>query len=72
VATIYGISNLLNIGEGFPEQIQQVHRSAAVTEALLVHGAAFRTFAGATIDSDPKKRLPQALWAILPAMNRRF
>ncbi|MDU4356253.1 alpha/beta hydrolase [Phytobacter diazotrophicus] len=57
VATIYGISNLLNIGEGFPEQIQQVHRSAAVTEALLVHGAAFRTFAGATIDSDPKKAL---------------
>jgi len=57
VATLYGISNLLNIGEGFPEQVQQVHRSAAVTEALLVHGAAFRQFAGATIDSDPKKAL---------------
>ncbi len=57
VATLYGISNLLNIGEGYAEEIQKVHRSPAVTEALLVHGAAFRNFAGATIDSDPKKAL---------------
>lgn len=57
VATLYGISNLLNIGEGYAEEIQQVHRSPAVTEALLVHGAAFRNFAGATIDSDPQKAL---------------
>lgn len=57
VVTIYGISNLLNIGEGFPEAIQKVHQSEAVTEALLVHGTAFRTFAGATIGSDPKKAL---------------
>ncbi len=56
VATLYGISNLLNIGEGFPENIQQVHRSPAVTEALLVNGAAFRNFPGATIDSDKQKR----------------
>ncbi|WP_088237170.1 alpha/beta hydrolase [Kosakonia oryzendophytica] len=57
VATLYGISNLLNIGEGFPENIQQVHRSPAVTEALLVNGAAFRHFPGATIDSDKQKAL---------------
>lgn len=57
VATLYGISNLLNIGEGFPQEIQQVHRSPAVTESLLVNGAAFRNFPGATIDSDKQKAL---------------
>ncbi len=55
--TIYGISNLLNIGEGFPEEIQDVHHSPSVTEALLLHGPAFRTFAGAAITSDPEKAL---------------
>lgn len=39
--TIYGISNLMNIGEGYPEAIQEVHKSPAVTEALLIHGPAF-------------------------------
>lgn len=57
VATIYGISNLLNIGEGFPEAIQKVHASPSVTEALLVHGPAFRENTGATIFSDEKKAL---------------
>lgn len=57
VVTIYGISSLLNIGEGFPEEIQQVHASPSVTEALLVHGPAFRESAGATIFSDEKKAL---------------
>lgn len=55
--TIYGISNLLNIGEGFPENIQKVHASPAVTEALLVHGPAFADFAGESILSDPQKAL---------------
>ncbi len=36
VVTLYGLSNLLNIGAGFPENIQDVHRSPASTEALLV------------------------------------
>lgn len=44
VVTLYGLSNLLNIGGGFPENIQDVHRSPASTEALLVNGAAFRDF----------------------------
>ncbi|CAG9296271.1 alpha/beta hydrolase [Celerinatantimonas diazotrophica] len=55
--SIYGISNLLNIGEGFNDKLQQVHQSPAVTEALLVHGAAFNTFAGASIQSDPDRAL---------------
>ncbi|GAB7202561.1 hypothetical protein OS12_40040 [Dickeya oryzae] len=55
VVTLYGLSNLLNIGEGFPENVQKVHQSPAVTEALLVNGTAFRDWPGATISSDPKK-----------------
>lgn len=55
--SIYGISNLLNIGAGLNEKLQQVHQSPAVTEALLVNGAAFDTFAGASIQSDQAKAL---------------
>ncbi|OSZ01509.1 alpha/beta hydrolase [Klebsiella variicola] len=57
VATLYGISDLRSIGEGFPEDIQKVHQSPAVTEALLVNGPAFRNFAGASITSTPQKAL---------------
>lgn len=57
VATIYGISDLRNIGEGFPEEIQKVHHSPAATETLLVNGVAFRDFAGASITSTPQKAL---------------
>ncbi len=56
-ATLYGISNLLNIGKGFPAAIQKVHESPAVTEALLVHGSAFRDWPGAAIGSDKQKAL---------------
>ena len=55
VATLYGISDLLNIGEGYANEIQKVHQSPAVTEALLVHGPAFREFAGASIMDDTAK-----------------
>lgn len=55
--TLYGISNLLNIGQGLAPQMQQVHRSPAVTEALLLHGPAFRDFAGAAISADPDQAL---------------
>jgi len=55
--TLYGLSNLLNIGAGFPDAIQKVHASPAVTEALLVHGPAFAAFPGASIFSDPQKAL---------------
>jgi len=57
VATLYGISDLRNIGEGFPDAIQKVHQSPAVTEALLVNGAAFREFAGASVIDEPEKAL---------------
>lgn len=55
--TIYGISNLLNIGEGYSEQIQAVHESPAVTEALLVNGPAFANFPGSSIMNDKNKAL---------------
>lgn len=57
VATLYGISDLRSIGEGFPEAIQRVHQSPAVTEALLLNGPAFVSFAGAAVDADPAKAL---------------
>lgn len=57
VCTIYGISNLLNIGEGFDKEIVDVHHSPAVTEALLVHGPAFNLNPGSSILSDEKKAL---------------
>lgn len=53
--SFYGISDLRSIGEGLGEEIEAVHHSPAVTEALLVHGAAFNTFPGADIFSDPAK-----------------
>ena len=57
VVSMYGISNLLNIGEGFPQAIQRVHQSPAVTEALLLNGPAFATSPGAPIDSNPAQAL---------------
>lgn len=56
-ATLYGISDLRNIGAGFDEAIQKVHQSPAVTEALLVNGVAFNEYPGASILSDSEKAL---------------
>ncbi|MGJ7578915.1 alpha/beta hydrolase fold domain-containing protein [Variovorax sp. RHLX14] len=53
--TLYGISDLRSIGEGFPEAIRKVHESPAVTEALLLNGPAFAEFPGASVMSDPDK-----------------
>lgn len=55
--SLYGISDVRNIGAGFPEAIQKVHASPAVTEALLVNGPAFATFPGASVDADSNKAL---------------
>ncbi|WP_345533840.1 alpha/beta hydrolase [Viridibacterium curvum] len=55
VVTLYGLSDLSNIGAGFPPNIQAVHESPAVTEALLVNGPAFAGFAGASIQSVPER-----------------
>lgn len=56
-ATLYGISDLRNIGAGFDEAIEKVHQSPAVTEALLVNGVAFNEYPGASILSDSDKAL---------------
>jgi len=57
VVTLYGISNLLNIGEGFTQKILDVHQSPAVTEALLLNGTAFGEFPGASVTSNTEKAL---------------
>ena len=44
VVSLYGISDLLSIGEGYSDEIQKVHESPAVTEALLVNGCRFQHF----------------------------
>lgn len=54
-ATIYGISDLANIGEGFSDDVQAVHASPAVTEALIVNGPAFATSKGASVLDTPEK-----------------
>lgn len=43
VVSIYGISNMMTIGEGFDEATQAIHRSAAVPESLLINGFAFKS-----------------------------
>ena len=53
VVSIYGISDLTTIGEGLGNE--NVHASAAVTEALLPNGPAFKDFAGASVNADPQK-----------------
>lgn len=53
VVSIYGISDLTTIGEGIGNE--NVHVSAAVTEALLLNGPAFKDFAGASVNADPQK-----------------
>lgn len=57
VASIYGISNLLNVGEGFSAEVQKVHRSPASTESLLINGLAFAGVPGRSIMDDPQKAL---------------
>lgn len=52
VVSIYGISDLTTIGEGIGNE--NVHASAAVTEALLLNGPAFKDFAGASVNADPQ------------------
>ena len=57
VVSFYGISDLMTIGEGLGEADAKVHASPAVTEALLVHGAAFRDFPGMSILADKEKAM---------------
>lgn len=52
VATLYGMSSLLDIGDGLSELAQAMHASPASPEALLVHGPAFGDRIGKSIQSD--------------------
>ncbi|MCT6592557.1 alpha/beta hydrolase [Pantoea dispersa] len=72
VATLYGISDLRSICEGFPENRLKVHQSPAVTEALLVNGVAFRDFAGASLISTPQKALSASPVGRLRGSNPPF
>ncbi|MBS0969522.1 alpha/beta hydrolase [Nissabacter archeti] len=56
-ATLYGISNLLNITEGFSPEAQAIQRSPAITQALLINGVAFKEHGGAPITADPARAL---------------
>ena len=55
VVSLYGISDLLTIGEGFSSKVQQVHASPAATEALLINGPAFAHFPGAAVTESVSK-----------------
>lgn len=57
VVSLYGLSDLRSIGEGFSPAVQKVHNSPAVTEALILNGPAFRNFAGKTIPDSSEKAL---------------
>lgn len=54
VASLYGISSLLDIGEGLGERGRAAHASPASPEALLVHGQAFGERSGLSIEADPQ------------------
>lgn len=55
--SLYGLSDLRNIGEGFSDETNRIHASSNVTEALLLYGPAFAEYPGGTIPSDEKKAL---------------
>lgn len=69
VVSLYGLSDLRNIGEGFPEEIRVVHDSPAVTEALLVNGPAFNTFPAKALRKIRRKCLMPALSDTSAVMN---
>ncbi|MER5171340.1 alpha/beta hydrolase [Thioclava kandeliae] len=53
--TLYGISDLSDIGAGLPREAAASHASPAVTEALIVNGPAFGPSLGATVQDTPEK-----------------
>lgn len=55
VVSMFGISDLINIGEGYEEKLKAFHRSPASTEALLLHGPAFYNSPGNTVFGDLDK-----------------
>ncbi len=57
VCTIYGISDLTSIGEGFGKEIEDIHASSASTESLLLFGPAFDRNPGGSAVEDREKAL---------------
>lgn len=57
VVSLYGLSDLRSVGEGFSEATNAIHAANNVTEALLLHGPAFAEYPGGTIHTDEAKTL---------------
>lgn len=57
VVSLYGISDLASIGEGFPEEVQELHRSPAAAEAIMLNGVAYKDSKGNSVLEDPAKAL---------------
>ncbi len=53
--SMYGLSDLSCVGDGYDEAVVKIHQSNNVTEALLLHGFAFDVHPGGTILTDPEK-----------------
>ena len=54
VVDIYGLSDLTDVGSGFSEEVQEMHKSPSAPEAMWVNGPA--VFGpGGSIHDDPKK-----------------
>lgn len=53
--TIYGISSLLNISDGYSDAIQKVHASPSVTETLALYNILYKwkIFYSAELDENP-------------------
>lgn len=64
VVSIYGISDLLTIGEGFDDAVQAIHRSPAVTESLLVNGPAFKTLPAPLYETPDAARHASAFYHV--------
>ncbi|MGB9847550.1 MAG: alpha/beta hydrolase fold domain-containing protein, partial [Desulfotomaculales bacterium] len=58
VIDLYGLSDLTQIGYGFPEKVQKAHASPSAPEGMWLHGAAIFSSGGSVFD-DPQK----AAWA---------
>lgn len=57
VASVYGVSDLATIGEGFARELQGPYDSPAAPTALLLHGPAYKNHAGRSVRDDPAAAL---------------
>lgn len=71
-ASIFGISNMMSIAEGFEEELVKVHDSPAVTEALLVNGVALVRAGGGSIHDKPEAIMAASAMGNLTDQNPPF